>query len=594
MFVPLSSDALDIVCFLVEHDWQTKFSVSHFFPADVTAGLSGRENRTPEAEALLLSVGLRIWAEETEAQALRQTLATLGKAWVGVPLLADQFLGADKATPGARIYAPQRLLDLTSPAIVAADATLVADHTYAPLVVGHITDLPKLEPASGALALCSAILTEDSPWAFRIGVPAAILAALLAGTWPVALLPDWSSPPTQTPVHGLDFARIGQQREQTIADEERAFTWTAEAGFTLCDKTDIATLIAFFLLCRGLSSPFDASLWFTPGTATAEAPHTSTLRFADNTLKIEYTTPTIAAARVKFTQVPWEITGTAGETPLQPPRIFLYQITYDVPGPVVWRFTNCWRPLTRTGDGTYTPAPMEHDSIEGGLDLSTEGLTLDSFLFDGNPLALFNPPVLEGRLWLRVYACETDPIDPDAATLAWFGSIAAAPQTGRRFAADCSWLGGLLDREVPRPRFGPRCNTYFFSTRCGHLKSSFAKAATLSSSSGVTVVVATGDTAAANTYAPGKLELGLGLGYEARSIVASVPVTGGQQLTLDRPLRQAASGQAVTYYRSCDRTMATCKLLDPAGWKGRFRGHPFMPQVNLSLPQSPSTPSGKK
>lgn len=519
--------------------------------------------------------------ESAEAQALRHKLATLGKSWVGLPLYADKFLGSQAATLGARIYAAQRLIDLTDPAIVAHNATLDASHTYAPLVVGHIQKLPIFEPLSGGLAKVTVTIFEDSPWVFRI--TSTILPA--SGTWPETLLPDWTSPPTQAPVHGLEFGRIGQQREQTIAGEERAFRWMMDAGFTPTSKAEIATLIGFFISSRGPWTPFTSPLWFEPGEATAEAPHETKVRFESPKLEIEYETDRLASARVNFAQVPWEITGTEGEAPEQPPRIFLYEITYDVPTPVVWRFTNCWRPLTRTADGTYAPAPMQHDAISAGLKLQNERLTLESFLFDGNPLALFNPNVLEGRLWLRVYEIATDPIDADAAALVWTGTITAAPQTGRKFAAQCEWLGGLLDRELPNVRIGPRCNTHLFSSRCGHLKADFEKAGTFSSAAGNAIVVAVADAATANTYAPGTVEIGAGLTYESRSIVASEPVDGGQRLTLDRPLRQAPVGQAITYFRGCDLSLAACQALDPAGWKARFRGHPFVPQVNLSLPQ---------
>lgn len=586
----LTSDGLSIACLLFEHDWHTEYAVSHFFPTDIAEGLSGRESRRPEAEALLLTVGVKIWAQDDEAQALRQALATLGTGWVGVPLLADQFLGADVATTGARIYAPQRYIDLTVPAIVAADAALTADHVYAPLVVGHITELPSIEPAAGALALCGLTLTEDSPWAFRIGINASVAATL----FPAALEPDWSSLPTQQPVHGLSFERIGRQREQTIAGEERALVWTCQADFTLTDKTEIATLLAFFLANRGSWGSFAAPLWFTPGTETGDAPHDTIVRFTERTLKLSFTTSQVATAQVGFTQVPWEIVGVDGETPAQPARIYLYQVTYDVPSPVVWRFTNCWRPLTVTGDGTYTPAPWEHESIDGGLDLQNEKVTLNSFLFAGNPLDLFNPNVLEGRMWLRIYEVTGDPLDPDHAALAWFGSITAAPQTGRKYTAECQWLGGIVDREIPNVRVGPLCNTHFLSGPCGHLKAAWAQAATLTSSVDNVIVIATADASAANTYAPGKLEVGAGLTFESRFVTASAPVMGGQQLTLDRPLRQAATSQAVTYYRTCDRSVATCKALDPTGWKARFRGHPNLSQVALSLPTQSSAPAGKK
>lgn len=586
-FPVLTSDGLSITCLLVTPDWQTQLSVSHHFPADLTEGLSGRAERRPEAEALLLTATVRLWATDAAAQALRQALATLGTAWVGLPLYADTFLGSAYS---GRIYSAQRLINLTTPAIVAAGSSLNAGDTYAPLLVGHITELPPLEPLDAGYALSSVTVTEDSPWAFRIGVNATAVSSVFPGD----LEPDWSTAPSQQPVHGLAFDRIGQTREQAISGQERALVWTAEAGFTLSTKADIAGLLAFFLATRGPWTAFAAPLWFTPGAASAEAPHATTCRFADRTLKLDFLTPAQASARLKLVQVPWEIEGVEGETPEQSARVFLYRFDYDVPGGYTWRYTNCWRSLTRTGDGTYAPAPMEHEALVSGLDLGNEALTLRSHVFSGNPLNLFNPPQLEGKLWLRVYEVTGDPLSPDAATLVWFGAVARAPQTGRSYSAECHWLGGLLEQELPRVRVGPNCNTTFLSSRCGHVAGDFEKSGTLDAASGNTVDLLAADAAAANTYAPGFFSVGTGLTYEARLVTASAPITGGQRLTLAAPLRQAAAGQTVTYRRTCDGTLATCQALDPDGWRARFRGQPFVPQVNFVLPTQISRARGKK
>jgi hypothetical protein len=586
-FTTLSSETLQIVCFLPEADWSKSISISHSFAGDVTEGLSNREGRRPRAEQQMLSAGVMLTLAGDEAQELRNTLATLGKSWVGVPLWVDKFIGADYA---GRIYDARKLIDLTISSIVSASSTLDATHIYAPLLVGHITSLPDIEPINGTLAQCRFTLTEDSPWDYRIGIS----TTATAGVWPSSLLPNWSSPPTETPVSGLTFDGIGQQRERVIGNEEAAFRWTSKAGFTLLSKAEIATLLAFFVASRGQWQSFTAPFWYKPGTATANAPHSSTMRFGESVLTLDYETPEIANVQIKLSEVPWEITGTSGETPQQPGRIYLYQITHKLPTPHVYRFTNCWRPLTRTGDGTYAPAPMEHENIKGGLDLSSENITLNSFVFDGNPLAMFSPNILEASVELRVYEIESEPLNADLASQVWFGAIASAPQTGRKYAAECKWLGGILDREGPGVFVGPSCNTYFMSPWCGHLNASFEKTGTLLSSLGCIVVVATSDSAAANTYSPGKLCAGAGDAWESRSVVSSTPVTGGQQLTLDRPLRQAATGQSVSYYRSCDRQVATCRSLDPSGWKARFRGHPYLPSVALTLPATSTRTGGKK
>jgi hypothetical protein len=586
-FPILYSDSLSIICLLTPADWSMDVSVSHLFAARVTSGLSDREDRVPEAEQMLLTAFCGISAEGSEAQALRNMLATLGTGWVGYPLWMDQFSG-DSAP---KCYAAQRIIDLTAPAILAAGATLDSSHTYAPLLVGHITELPPIRPSDGDdAATCEFTVTEDSPWDFRIG-PA---VSMEIGTWPTALSPDWSDAPVETPVRELEFERIGYLRQQVIGQQERALRWTSKAGFTMLSGEEIGTLIGFYSACRGPWKPFDSAFWYTPGDPTQNAPHSSMVRFDDEALVISYVDTESATAEIKLIEVPWEIAGVSGETPQQPPRLYLYRFTYAIPEPVTFRFTNCWRPMTVTGDGIYTPAPMEHEDMNSGLTLTTEDVTLNSFESPGNPLAMFNPNVLEGKLELRIYEIETEPIDPDQQKLVWAGTVTRAPKTGRRYSAEGKFLGGLIDREGPMVRIGPSCNTDFCSNECGHDLAAFKKIGTLATASGTTVVVSADDTETENTYAPGCICVGTGLAWETRTVIASAPVTGGQQFTLDRPLRQAASGQTVTYYRICDRSVAVCKALDPDGWKARFRGHPNLPVYSLSLPTAESSNSGKK
>jgi hypothetical protein len=591
-FPTLTSDGLSIVCLLVPHDWTSGLSVAHYFPVDVAEGLTGRKGRRPEAEALLLTAAVKITAQKAEAQALLEQLATLGKSWVGVPVWGDQFLGAEAAAAlGTRIYQPQRLIDLTLQAIVAGDSVLVPDHTYAPLIVGHITELPKkIKPLKGDAARCDFTLTEDSPWVFRIGS----IVTPAAGTFPDGLRPDWSTPPTITPVHGLQFTRIGYQREQQIDGEERAFHWESEASFSLFSKTAAATLLGFFIASRGPWKAFTAPMWFTPGEASAEAPASTKFCFASETLTFDFSTPRCITATTKFTQVPWEIAGVSGETPERPSRIYYYRITHTLPAPKIWRFTNCWRPLTRTGDGTYAVGPFLHDQIVGTDNLRDPNVTLQSFEFPGNPFGMFNPFALEKRLVVEIFEGESEPINPDAAVFRWAGYVESAPSDGRTYKASLSWLGNLLDRELPSARVARQCQVRFFSDLCGHLKSAWQRAGTLVSADGNTLVLTSSASDAADTYRGGWIEVGSGDDWEMRRITASAPVSGGQQLTIDLAIRQAAAAQAVIFYRSCDRSRSTCKLLDPTGWKSRYHGFDYIPKIALQIPGGSTAEAGKK
>lgn len=581
----LTSDGLSIACLLLQHDWTARLSVAHNFPVNVTRGVSGREGRSPGDEALRFTAAVHLQLEPTDADALRQKLATLGKGFVGIPLWMDQLLEADWSTA---IYDPERLIDLTSPAIVNKGSSLTSGHTYAPLLVGHIDELPPLTPLDDQHCELTFTLIGDAPWDLRIGIN----ATGTSGTWPASLVPDWTSSPVDTPEHGLRFEQVGDQRERTIEGEEQAFRWSQEADFWLSSRTEVRTLLAFFLASQGPRMAFDQPWWFKPGTATAETPHTTKARFESNVLTLDYFTDADATAKVKVTQVPWEIAGIVGEVPAQPALIHYYKIVYALPTPVTYRFTSWPRPLARSGDGTYTPAPFRHRKLTGTLDLRGNQLSVDSFIFSGNPLTLFHPDVREAPVYLTVLEGESDPIAPDSAVIKWVGEIKSSRSTGRKLDAACVFIGQILDRQLPNVILGPVCNTRLFSTRCGLVKATFDKTGTFTSVAGNVLTIATAAADTANTFAHGSIEVGSGASWEVRSIVSSAPITGGQEITVDFPVRQVASGQAVLFARGCDLSYTTCKAL---GNGERFRGHPFRPTTNLSLPvvKAPGAPAKK-
>lgn len=581
--VTLSSDGLDIACVLFEHDWKAASSISHRFPCSITAGQSGREGRRPKDEALRFSVAVHLTLDDDDAQEFRQFLATLGTGWVGIPIWRDKRLGVDWAN---RIYDPQRLIDLTVPAILATGAELDDTHLYAPLVVGHIDELPELSAVTNHLTEFTFTLTEDSPWAFRVGIN----AAGVAGTWP-DIDPDWSESPVDQPDKPLAFSQIGEQRERNIDDEEIAFRWGQQARFTLVGNAEVRDLLAFFVASQGPRRAFSSPWWLTPGTPTAEAPSLTTARFAVDTLTLDYVSGGVTTTKLRVLQVPWEIDGVVGETPEQPARVFFYKFTHSLPVPQIYRFTNWPRPLARTADGTYQPGPFKHGKISETLDL-VGNVALQSFVFTGNPLMLFRPDVIEAPLLLTILESESWPIDPNVAVERWSGEVRRPSFDGRRIEAPCAFLRGILDRELPRVLAGPNCRTELFSTRCKLVKADFENVGTFASAAGMVLDISTLAADAENTFVYGTIEIGVGATWEQRGILASEPIVGGQRITVDWPVRQVAAGQAVKFYRGCDRSWDTC---DSLGNTDNFRGIRNMPQVNLALPTMalPNAPSKK-
>jgi hypothetical protein len=585
----LSSDGINIACLLLSHEWSVRLSVSHRFAGNVTAGVSDREERRPEDEALRLGAAIHLQLPKADGDALRQRLATLGKTFVGVPLWMDALtIDAEGAVWPSRIYAAERLINLTTPAIVAKDAILTPGEVYAPLLVGHIDELPPITALDEENCELTFSLTEDSGWTFRVGIN----ATDVPGVWPPSLVPDWFTSPVDQPLHGLEFLQIGEQRERSIEGEERPFRWEQTGEFWFKSRAEVRSILAFFVACEGPRQEFTAPVWFKPGEATAETPHSTKMRFKGDVLTLDYFDDADATARVELTQLPWEIAGVEGETPKQPARIFLYQFTYSLPVPVMWRFTNWPRPLVRPGDGTYAPAPIKHRETTGTLDLRGNELALDSFIFADNPLKLYHPDIREGRIWLQLLEVESDPINPATATVKWFGEIRSVKTTGRKLEASGLFIGQILERQLPNVILGESCNTRLFSRRCGLVRADYAKLGTLTSNAGLVLEIATAAVDAAGAFAFGDIEVGSGATWELRSIVNSVPIVGGQRITVDYPVRQAAVGQGVNFARGCDLKEATCKAL---GNFERNAGHPRRPKTNLSIPaQAAASAPGKK
>jgi hypothetical protein len=582
----LNSDGIDITVLTFPHEWSAALTITHRLPAIVTTGLSGREGRRPDAEDLRHIAAVHLVLTGDEAQACRQMLATISDEWVGLPLWVDARTGADWA---GRIYDAQRLIDLTAGAIVAHDAVLDAAHLYAPLLVGHFEgQLPPLPADSDQQVDLSFTIFEDSPWTFRIGIAG---AAGVAGTFPADLAPDWTGPTEQQPQYGLEFGSIGEVRERTIEGQERAFVWAQSAGLTLT-RSQTRELLAFFVASESMRKKFTCPLWFHPSVATAEAPASTKVRFASDTLTIGYDSADVAQCKVALIQVPWEIEGVEGEEPEQAPRVFLYKYTYSLPVPQIYRFTNWARPLARTADGTYAPAPMKHRQTSEGLDGLGNSLSIDSFNFTGNPLQLWRPDVIEAPLLLVVYEAESWPIDPDTAIVIWSGEIKRPSYDGARIEAPGLFLRGFLDRQIPRVLASRKCQVELFSTPCGLVRAALAVAGTFTSAAGCVLDIATAAADPDNTYVYGTIEIGAGATWEQRGIIASEVIGGGQRITVDWPVRQAAAGQVVSIARGCNRDWDTCG--DLANQK-RFRGIPNLPNVNLALPSMalPSAPAKK-
>ena len=116
--------------------------------------------------------------------------------------------------------------------------------------------------------------------------------------------------------------------------------WGREVEFLLETRIMIRNLLSFFYKQRGRHGAFNMPLWFQPGTDTPNTPFNTKVRYASDTLAVNYISDAVARCEVRFWQLPSEISPPAGEAAEQPGQAFLYTFTYELPTQQISRYTS--------------------------------------------------------------------------------------------------------------------------------------------------------------------------------------------------------------------------------------------------------------
>ncbi len=597
----------DLVLFLPDPNWRWAVEVVHRKEAIVDAGETGRENRRPRRFTITheLSATWQIkqaLTAELEAQLYTLSVPTTGdRVYVGLPMFMDQL---EPARWAERIYDAQWVLnyDETGYAIYAANAIpgAPARRWLAPLLVGRLSDRPVLQARTDREAQYTLRLLEKSPWDYRVA-PAA--EGAVSVNWPAALQDrdNWRELPQSGTEEIMVYEDLGDGRIEAADGQEGTTRRTQQFLVTLKTRAQIRTLLNFFLARKGRVQSFDAPWLLRPGANTPETPHTTKARFAEDALKLSYTSDASAHAKIGFVQVPWEIAGVAGEQPEQAAEAYFYRLTMDVPGgPLRWRFTNWETDLVRGGDGTYlgdTKGQWEHDKITQTIDLSDEAVNLVSWILADNPLIRVVQRLVDVPIEIEIF--KGDPANPDAAELRYVGEIEQVGIKSRKLTASTIVLGGRLAAKVPNFFFGPECNHEFCDAGCQLAAEDWTFAGTVVSQVGNVLTLAVtsnppGAVLGADWFAKGWVSKGAGGTYELKQIVRSADVGGGQQnFTLQRPFAAVALGDVLTFMPYCGGTRAECETkFDNYINMG---AHPHIAARNLSIPRRETTPTaGKK
>ena len=569
-------------------DWKKALKIEHILDADIEVGLSRRENRRPRFEAMRLIQTHQLLLAQSEARAVFTTLMQNRGDFIGVPIYADAGSWEDWSD---RIYNGQYAISYGDTGYAIYETGNIPSsltHEYlAPMLVGRLSDRPKVNILSPEVCELTVKIIEQSPWEDRIGV----MPEVAGSDWPDDLTPNWIDSPVQSVDDIVEFDSVGSSRSVGVEGLEGINNWTQQMRFTM-DRSKVRTLLNFWLGRQGAVQSFVMPVAFQPDdTPTLELPSSTTVRFEDRGLVIDYSAPTVAETEIQFVQLPWEIEGVEGETPAQPAVAWLYRFFLEVPGGAEeWLFTSYERAITVSTGAVYQPALMAHDTIEKSIDLGDNPVRLQSWVFDNNPLV----EVIQGNIDvpLQVQISQIDPADPSAsAVLQYWGSVDRVIADGRSLRADTQLLGGSLESKVPRFRLGKNCNHVFCSAACGRSDKLWTftgvviaqvdkvvRCRLLSNPAGATI-----DT---DYFAKGQIKKGTGESYEWRQIIRSRVVGSTLELTLKKGFRAVAEGLQVTILPHCSGTWAECrtKYNRTNEWLC-FGGHPHIQSRNPSLPR---------
>jgi len=336
----------------------------------------------------------------------------------------------------------------------------------------------------------------------------------------------------------------------------------------------------------------------TVGTYPAASTIVSNLllaRFSDPTLEWKYITPYLAAAKIKFIELPHEYAVLPASLP-EPAYLFIFTEA-GVRTDLFTSYENSIIVPSGNYAGTYTPAPFSFDTVKLGLKLDQEKLDFKSFKFTGSPLNKMWPFALDGILTLEIV--EVDAVTPSSTTAIsrFYGDVWSIQSD---YKATAIPFGNLFDRKFPRFLLSVSDNYTQFSPPTQISESGFAYSGTISSAIDVTSQIITINSSGAfaqvgDFFAGGWLDTGTGVNVEHRGILSSSPATSPNvTLFIDRPLIKAVAGQAITFYPGYDGSIDQCDT--KFSNRINFGGHPYIPNINPTVKaiKPKSSTGGKK
>ena len=323
-------------------------------------------------------------------------------------------------------------------------------------------------------------------------------------------------------------------------------------------------------------------------------------RHARDELRLDFSTPEIATARIAWRELPAEYTVASGETRgttlgKLPTEAELFEVTLDWVGATeVHRFTSFERTLTASAQ-TWTSRPAERSEIRQNVEMDRDEVTLTVRWWEDCPFRVFLPNALDCKVTLKIYRCTVSGATGSGVTQIFGGEITGQPGgDGPMLKLTAAGNNALFDRSFPRFNLGKTCGNSVYDAGCTLALATWTFAGVVYSYSNKTLVVdftaiiggVPGGFGFNHYFALGYVERTIGSEKRRHLIYDSAAISSNRiSLTLGAaPTEAPAVNDDVSVVVWCDNRPETCKAWhttnNPTGKFNNFAnfgGNPFSP-----------------
>jgi len=270
--------------------------------------------------------------------------------------------------------------------------------------------------------------------------------------------------------------------------------------------------------------------------------------------------------KVSVAELPMEYAGAIlGAQP-----IYLFHFWANAPAQNDWRFTSFASPVVSKNQA-YQNYPINFSGLTHVLDMSTDDLKIEAKPDPAHPFSLFLPVPFSGTLFVEIFALDLSSGEGalDNQTKLFSGRVVSVEDTGTKLTANCESRLGYLKRKLPRYLKGTTCqNTLYNPNTCKAGRAYFETSVSLDSVSDTyppTVLVTpllpafSAPFFTTNYLQNGQIETGVGVNYEARTIIASQQIGSQIQLTLNLPFARTNAGVNAQIVAGCNHSATMCQ-----------------------------------